>query len=186
MTESVKFRQDIHDKYDPAARDALEYSPLLRSFLREQFGVFRFSQNPNKYGIDFRGFDPFGNPVRDIEVETKLDAGFRDGTFDWDDVHVAWRKEPIFVAGHLVVQFDKLYEYAVVIDPRTMPFSKITKWNKRKQADEDFVSTQERDVFIVKVKASVAGDLIRPPLPPEEPQEAPKPVLIPDGDFDWL
>lgn len=183
MTESVKFRQDIHDKYDPAARSALEYSPLLRRFLRERFGIFRFTQNPDKYGIDFRGFDAFGNPVRDIEVETKLDAGFRNGTFDWDDVHVAWRKEPIFVAGDLVVQFDKLYEFAVVLDPKVMPFKKITKWNKRKQADEDFVSTQERDVFIVKVKDAVPGALVRLPLPPVE---ATKPILIPEGDFDWL
>lgn len=167
---SKPFTPTAYKKHDPQARRALEYSPLLRRFLREQFGVWDFQENPDKYGIDFFGESLFG-PNFDIEVETKNDKHWRHGVFGFSTVHVAGRKKWIFEkAEDLIVQFDEIYEFAAVIDTRNTTWWTIEKPNKSMGGElEEFCAVSEGDVFIVKVRPEVPGRLVRPRFQPPPP-----------------
>lgn len=160
---SKPFTETAYRKFDRKAREALRNSTLLQTFLRREFHIDDFSFNPDKYGVDFLGYDLFGDFERGVEVETKTAPQFRNGTFGFATVHFAGRKLPLFEAGDLLVQFDGRYEFAIIVDPRQARFYIESKTTNRNAGEEDFVAVPLVDVFIVKVDPSAQGsECIRP------------------------
>lgn len=139
--QTKKFSTYHHTKYDKPAKTA------ITKWLQKQ--GWECKENPDRLGIDLIATSPNGHTWQ-IEVEVK--NKWQTGTFKYDTLHIAGRKEKFITKNTIHITINELFTHFVLVPTHTLQNStRITK-NTIYTQNEKFIEIQIKDCTIHRLE----------------------------------
>lgn len=141
--QTKQFSVYHHAKYDTPAKQA-----IIEHFQKLGWNI---KENPDKLGIDLLATSPNGT---NWEIEVEVKRKWQTGTFKYQTLHIAGRKEKFIKPNAIHITINELFTHFVLVPNYVLANSKRITKNTIYTTEEKFIEIEIKDCTIHQMKGT--------------------------------